>query len=123
MKRNYLSLAVMMLGALVCWNRETKRRVVLYAVSGNNKQLELKDCSGNVFQEQSFFVPSIVLSDAIDAALSENDLKIHQLTDEINKLTVVNKSSPERKQLIAERTSLTDESLKKVFFSLKFYPL
>ena len=109
-----------MLGALVCWDKESKRRVVLYAVSGNNKQLELKDDSQNLFQEPSFFVPSIVSAEAIESAIAKNDLKIHQLTEEINKLTVVNKDSPERKKLIAERTALTDQSLKNVFSLYSF---
>ena len=111
-----------MLGALVCWEKtgSTGHRVVLYAVSGNNKQLELADFSKNPFVEKSIFVPSIVSSDAIDNALKENDLQIHELTDQINKLTLVNKTSIKLKQLISERTLLTDESLKKVFSLYNF---
>ena len=109
-----------MIGALVCWDKEKKQRVVLYAVSGNNKQLTLPSADKNPFQEKSFFVPSIAASEKIEAALEENDLKIHQLTEQINNLSLVNKSSPERKNLIAERTSLTDASLKKVFSLYSF---
>lgn len=107
----------LMLGALVCWKKTGRRghRVVLYAVSGNNKQLELKNPSLNPFVEESHFVPSIVSSEKIESVLAKNDLKIHELTEEINKLTLVNKESPEIKRLIAERTKLTDESLAKVF--------
>ncbi len=106
-----------MIGALVCWkkNESGGQRVVLYAVSGNNKQLELKDSEKSPFVEKSIFVPSIVSSDKIDSALAENDFEIHRLTDEINKLTLVNKNSSELKSLIKTRTQLTDESLKKVF--------
>ena len=104
-----------MIGSLVCWDTIKKQRVVFYAVSGNNKQLKLSDNSNFAFQKKTFFVPSIVASEKIEAALEENDLKIHQLTDEINKLTLVNKTSPERKKLIDERTALTDASLQKVF--------
>ncbi|SEP68771.1 tRNA pseudouridine32 synthase / 23S rRNA pseudouridine746 synthase [Treponema bryantii] len=107
-----------MIGALVCWKKHedgTGHRVVLYAVSGNNKQLEAVRPFKNLFVEKSVFVPSIVSSDKIDKALEENDLQIHKLTDQINKLTLVNKSSPERKQLIEQRTCLTDASLKNVF--------
>ena len=111
-----------MIGALVCWEKSEKtgRRVVLYAVSGNNKQLKITRPSYNPFVEKSIFVPSIVPSDKIDSALKENDLQIHKLTEQINKLTLVNKTSEERKQLINQRTRLTDESLKKVFNLYKF---
>ena len=109
-----------MIGSLVCWDKIKKQRVVFYAVSGNNKQLKLSDNSNFAFQEKTFFVPSIVASEKIEAALEENDLKIHQLTDEINKLTLVNKTSPERKKLIDERTALTDASLQKVFSLYNF---
>ena len=105
----------LMIGSLVCWNREFSRRVVLYAVSGNNKQLVTD--SG---QADYVFVPSIVSSEKIDEALKENDLQIHKLTEQINKLTLVNKICPELRGLIAERTSLTDESLKKVFSLYNF---
>lgn len=114
----------LMIGALVCWEAEScgGRRVVLYAVSGNNKQLEPGENRSfeKLFPEKSIFVPSIVSSEKIDAALEENDLKIHELTDEINKLTLVNKTSPERQNLINERTALTDASLKKVFSLYSF---
>lgn len=113
----------LMLGALVCWKSNedgSGRRVVLYSVSGNNKQLELADSSKNPFVEKSYFVPSIVSSEKIDEALKENDLQIHKLTEEINKLTLVNKACPKRSKLIKERTLLTDSSLKKVFSLYSF---
>ena len=119
----------LMIGALVCWETDLSgneyrsgRRVVLYAVSGNNKQLEVSAARSleQLFPEKSIFVPSIVSSEKIDAALEENDVKIHELTDKINKLTLVNKTSSERKALINERTSLTDESLRKVFSLYSF---
>lgn len=104
-----------MLGSLVCWNKKTKRRIVLYAVSGNNKTLESIQPPESLFAEESIFVPSIVSPEEIESALEQNDLKIHELTKEINKLTLVNKDSSERKLLVSERTKLTDESLRKVF--------
>ena len=119
----------LMIGALVCWEADLSgnglssgRRVVLYAVSGNNKQLEVSAARSleQLFSEKSIFVPSIVSSEKIDAALEENDVKIHELTDKINKLTLVNKTSSERQALINERTSLTDESLRKVFSLYSF---
>ena len=107
----------LMIGSLVCWEKSddfSGRRVVLYAVSGNSKILEVSENETlkNLFKEKSVFVPSIVLPDAIDDALKQNDKKIHELTDEINELPLV---SPQRKQLISERMSLTDASLKNVF--------
>ncbi len=107
----------LMVGSLVCWENTDNggRRVVLYAVSGNNKQLEINSSDKNPFVEKSIFVPSLVSSEKIDEALAENDFEIHKLTDEINKLTLVNKTSPQRKKLIEKRTSLTDASLKNVF--------
>lgn len=116
----------LMIGALVCWEnscdgqQKCGRRVVLYAVSGNNKELETATPLEKLFTEKTIFVPSIVSSEKIDAALEENDLKIHQLTDQINKLTLVNKHSAERQTLITERTALTDSSLRKVFSLYEF---
>lgn len=111
----------LMIGSLVCWEAAgSGRRVVLYAVSGNNKQLVADEPLENLFTEKSIFVPSIVSSEKIDIALEENDFKIHELTDQINKLTLVNKTSPEIKALSEERTSLTDESLRKVFSLYEF---
>lgn len=103
-----------MIGCLVCWDNNTSRRVVLCAVSGNNKRLVQKKSTDYIF------VPSIVSSDEITKALEQNDLKIHELTNQINKLTLVNKQSKEIKKLSAERTALTDESLKKVFSLYSF---
>ena len=122
----------LMIGSLVCWEPDAGQgtegaegggsgcRVVLYAVSGNNKQLVADEPLEKLFAEKSIFVPSIVSSEKIDKALEENDFKIHELTDRINKLTLVNKTSPEIKALSEERTLLTDESLRKVFSLYEF---
>ena len=123
----------LMIGALVCWKKEKKnsgRRIVLYAVSGNNKQLQLKNAEAdqtirNYFSEDTIFVPSLVSSNEIDKALEKNDLKIHKLTDEINELTLVSKidtlAGEKRNKLVQERKKLTDESLEKVFSLYSFY--
>lgn len=95
-----------MLGSLVCWDKATGRRLVLYAVSGNNRILS-GDCG------EGIFVPSIASAKAIDSALAENDKEIHNLTDKINSIT--DKKNEERQALCKKRTSLTDSSLKKVF--------
>lgn len=105
-----------MIGSLVCWDKIKKQRVILYSVSGNNKQL----IPVNKNNLSDIFVPSIVSSELIDLALKENDKEIHELTDKINKLTLVNKNSTVRYQLIKKRTSLTDASLKKVFSLYSF---
>ena len=115
----------LMIGSLVCWEKTASggRRVVLYAVSGNNKKLKVtggKDCIEKLFSEKSIFVPSIVSTEKIDQALEENDLQIHKLTEQINKLSVVSKTSDDYKVLVKERTLLTDASLKKVFSLYKF---
>ena len=92
----------LMIGSLVCWekNEHGGQRVVLYAVSGNNKQLVISKSLKNPFIEKTIFVPSIVLSDDIDDALKENDLQIHKLTEQINKLTLVNKNDVTLKKII-----------------------
>lgn len=99
-----------MIGSLVCWDKKDNKRIVLYAVSGNNKQLiSLKNNSNDIF------VPSIVSSEQIDQALKENDKEIHELTEQINKLTLIDKACAERTRLLQKRTALTDSSLQKVF--------
>ena len=104
-----------MIGSLVCWDKKKNKRIILYAVSGNNKQLiSTKNISNEIF------VQSIVSSEEIDQALKENDKEIHELTEEINKLTLVNKNSTERTKLVKKRTELTDSSLKKVFSLYSF---
>lgn len=115
----------LMIGALVCWEKNDSleaggRRVLLYAVSGNNRQLKLSNPDENPFSEKSIFVPSIVSPEKIDEALKENDLAIHKLTDRINELTLVSKNSPEVRKLLSERRALTDASLAKVFSLYSF---
>ena len=100
-----------MLGSLVCWDKTAGRRVVLYAVSGNNRTLS-GNCDGGVF------VPSIASVDDIDSALAENDKEIHELTEKINSIT--DKKNAERQALCKKRTCLTDASLKKVFSLYSF---
>lgn len=99
-----------MIGSLVCWDKKEKKRIILYAVSGNNKQLIPLNTNS-----KDIFVPSIVSSEQIDQALKENDKEIHELTEQINELTLINKTSPQRARLLKKRTDLTDSSLQKVF--------
>ena len=53
----------LMIGSLVCWDKASSRRIVLYAVSGNNKELKSEHNSENYI-----FVPSVVSSGKIDSA-------------------------------------------------------
>ena len=99
-----------MIGSLVCWDKKVKKRIILYAVSGNNKQLIPVNTNS-----KDIFVQSIVSSEQIDQALKENDKEIHELTEQINELTFINKASPQRARLLKKRTALTDSSLQKVF--------
>ena len=99
-----------MIGSLVCWDKKEKKRIILYAVSGNNKQLIPLNTNS-----KEIFVPSIVSSEQIDQALKQNDKEIHELTEQINELTLINKASPQRARLLKKRTALTDSSLQKVF--------
>lgn len=110
----------LMLGCLIAWDRDAKKRKILYALSGNAKVVN--DCSG-VFKDR-IFVDSIVSFKEITQALQQNDQKIHQLTDEINSLSEKidehGISSTQKTLLIKERTKLTDQSLQKVFSLYNF---
>ena len=110
----------LMLGCLIAWDRDAKKRKILYALSGNAKVVN--DCSG-VFKDR-IFVDSIVSFEEITQALQQNDQKIHQLTDEINSLSEKidehGISTTQKTLLIKERTKLTDQSLQKVFSLYNF---
>ena len=89
-----------MIGSLVCWNNSTCSRVVLYALSGNAKIL---DCGTETLKENEIMVETLVSPEKVTQVLQKNDLRIHQLTEEINI------SSGEKKtELIKQRTVLTD---------------
>lgn len=105
-----------MIGSLVCWHKTEHKRIVLFAVSGNNKKLSCENIK-KFFDTETIFVPSIVSPQEIDQALLENDKAIHKLTDQINQLE---KSNPQRNSLIQLRTTLTDASLQKVFSLYSF---
>lgn len=96
----------LMLGCLVCYDKTSKKRKILYAVSGISKQLIIKNQKSD-----TIIVPSIADEIQINQALAKNDLLIHQLTEKINN---------GQKELEAERTKLTTESLLAVFNLYKF---
>lgn len=111
-----------MIGSLVCWNKKTNKRTILYAVSGNSKILSVDNL------QEEIFVPSIATVDDVNKALADNDVLIHKLTEQINNIKNTSTSSVTTagtintsvvtepvEVLIQERTKLTTQSLKNVF--------
>lgn len=93
----------LMIGSLVCEEKNSHKKKVLFCVSGISRQIEVLK---NPFDFEYEIVPPIVSEKLINEALSKNDKEIHSLTKKIN---------DGEKNLISKRTKLTDESLKKVF--------
>lgn len=100
-----------MLGCLVGRNKETGRRTVVYAVSGNRFRLKFSKTDFSPCGPDFLIAPSIADYDAVQNVLKENDEEIHFLTKKINSLC---KNSSERNALEKKRTELTTASLKKV---------
>lgn len=110
-----------MIGCLVCWNKDKNQREIVYAVSGNAKELVYADSVTPL--PTAHFAPSIATAPQIAQALAEYDREIHELTDKINLLK--SSKSPDTKtdsaasaqlqELKTRRTSLTDISLRRVF--------
>lgn len=92
----------LMIGALVC------KEKILFSVSGISRQLEVIN---NNLDFKFEIVPPIVSDEKIADALKENDEEIHKLTERINS---------GEKDLIPQRTALTDDSLRKVFSLYEF---
>lgn len=131
-----------MLGCLVGYEAKSKKRIIIYAVSGNRYILKkrLSEPEGIC---KYIIAPPIVSYKKAQSALKKNDKQIHLLSDQINKLkelsetkqninsindTVqqasINKNSNKALELTAleiKRTKLTDESLQKIFNLFKFY--
>lgn len=98
----------LMIGSLVCKEKKSNKKKVLFCVSGISRQIEIKKSSFNFDYE---IVPPIVSNEKINSALQKNDKEIHILTEKIN---------AGEKELISQRTKLTDESLKNVFSLYNF---
>lgn len=98
----------LMIGSLVCKEKNSNKKKVLFCVSGISRQIEIKKSSFNFDYE---IVPPIVSNEKINSALQKNDKEIHILTEKIN---------AGEKELISQRTKLTDESLKNVFSLYNF---
>lgn len=108
-----------MLGCLVGYDEKSKKRIIVYAVSGNRFTLQFTENHKNKSLACEYFIaPSIATYEETQKALEKNDLEIHQLSDKIKSLE---KNDEERKSLVQKRTELTDESLKKVFDLYDFY--
>lgn len=115
--------SLVMLGCLVCHKKEDPSQTVnLVTVSGISCHLEN-------LSESEIFVEPVVPAKKINEALSKNDKKIHELTDEIllleknidskNEETVAIQKSKIR-ELKNERDLLCKESLIKVFDEYEF---
>lgn len=96
-----------MLGVLICADKDGNK-IILNAVSGNSLVPD-GECEG-------IWVPPIVTSEQIAAALAPNDAPIHELTDKL-------KAAPEsEKRAISEaREKLTTQSLQKVHALYAFH--
>lgn len=111
-----------MLGSLVCYDKNTNEQIILLAVSGIAKQLVFSaDETSSFFYNQEHFiiVDPLVSSEKIEAALSDNDKEIHDLTDKINELKSEIKQKDSNHQLLQDfvdkRNDLCSKSLQKVF--------
>ncbi|MBR5400266.1 MAG: RluA family pseudouridine synthase [Treponema sp.] len=109
-----------MVGALVCVDA-AGQRVVLQAVSGISV-MALRVPQGPQCKLEKIIVPPLVPPEEIEKALEKNDKKIHELTYAIEKCVTTEQNvvpepveGPSKKQLEAERTQLTTESLLNVF--------
>lgn len=111
-----------MLGSLVCYDKNTNEQIILLAVSGIAKQLVFSaDETSSFFYNQEHFiiVDPLVSSEKIEAALSDNDKEIHDLTDKINELKDDSNQNAYAHQLLQDfvekRNDLCSKSLQKVF--------
>ncbi|MCQ2593007.1 MAG: RluA family pseudouridine synthase [Treponema sp.] len=110
-----------MVGCLVCWDKEREKRIILHAVSGISVLVSWENnfsyYKNNLLH---IIVPPIVDVNKINAALAKNDFQIHKITEEIKALKLT-ENKDELEKLSLERTKLTDESLSQVFDLYSFY--
>lgn len=113
-----------MIGTLVTKDKSNGKKIILHALSGISKKLLSCDFENYFIDENDFkhiFVNDIVNSEFINSALQKNDLKIHELTYEINSLLKNKNENSEKISILKkERKILTDESLKNVFSLYEF---
>ena len=123
-----------MVGSLVCVNKDGER-VVLYVVSGIAYEVSFSAALREPQGPRKLIVPPLVSPEQIEKALAKNDKEIHEITNKINAFTKGALREPQeprgvgkmkhgvgealepplKEDLIARRTSLTTESLLKVF--------
>lgn len=107
-----------MLGSLVCYEKETNNQIILLAVSGIARQLVHEADGSNSFfynQEKFIIVDPLVSPAKIEEALLENDEEIHAITNTINKIKEDSDNKNLYEELVEKRTKLCSDSLKKVF--------
>lgn len=102
----------LMIGSLVCEEKKSHKKKVLFCVSGISRQLEIQK---NPFDFEYEIVPPIASEKLINDALKKNDEEIHSLTKKIDEKKLNDEKKEFISKIILERTKLTDESLKKVF--------
>lgn len=111
-----------MIGAALCKDADG-RLFVLKTVSGISKRLVLAS------DDESVYVEPIVSAEEIEAALKKNDLEIHQLTDEINRLKAARKLdcgkysdiTEEEQKMVQRRKFLCNQSLENVYSLYSFH--
>ena len=112
-----------MLGSLVCYDKNTNEQIILLAVSGIAKQLVYSANKSSSFfynQEHFIIVDPLVSPEKIEKALSANDKEIHELTAKINEIknTVESESDENNiklQELAERRNLLCTKSLQNVF--------
>ena len=110
-----------MLGVLVCKDKKGEE-VALVTNSGNAKRMHNEQ--GIIRDYELRFVTSIVSAEEIEEALSENDKRIHELTEKIASESAHSESGNmnfELKKLRTEREKLCTESLEKVHALYNFH--
>ena len=112
-----------MTGVLVCKNKNGGE-VALVTNSGNAKRMHNVQCAMQNYE--LIYVDSIVSAEQIEKALSENDKRIHKITEKIQEIksNITNADShadSEAKQLREERGKLCAESLEKVHALYNFH--
>ena len=110
-----------MLGVLVCKDKKGEE-VALVTNSGNAKRMHNVQCAMQNYE--LIYVDSIVSAEQIEKALSENDKRIHELTEKIASESAHSESGNmnfELKKLRTEREKLCTESLEKVHALYNFH--
>ncbi|MBQ7159025.1 MAG: RluA family pseudouridine synthase [Treponema sp.] len=107
-----------MLGALICTDADGNE-ITLKTASGFSRALSPQ------FEDDAIYVPPVITPDQIERAIAANDDAIHALTARIDALAQQNSGAPadeaQKKSLIEERLTLTQESVAKVYALYSFH--